>query len=124
QAGTGLRARVAVDDDLAAAHARPLAGIDAAELTPCRAAHHERPAAHARSGSVAGVALDVQFAAAHPGTRVHPDVARDRESPRCHARADELHAAQVAFQADVVVGAGDSEELAHARALVAVPDGQ
>ena len=124
QAGAGLRAGVAVDDDLAAAHARPLAGIDAAELAPRRAAHHERAAAHPRSGPVAGVALDVQLAAAHAGPRVHPDVAGDREPPRGHARADELHAAQVALQADVVAGAGDGEELAHARALVAVPDRQ
>src|SRR3954447_21748751 len=61
-AGTGLRARVAVDDDLAAAHARPLAGIDAAEVAPGRTAHHERATPHARSGPVAGVALHVQLA--------------------------------------------------------------
>src|SRR5204862_6907741 len=124
RAGTGLRARVAVDDDLAAAHARPLAGIDAAEVAPGRTAHHERATPHARSGPVAGVALHVQLATAHTGPSVHPNVAGDREPPRGHARADELHAAQVPLQTDVVAGAGDGKELAHARAPVAVPHRQ
>jgi hypothetical protein len=113
-----------VDDDLAAAHARALAGIDAAELAPRRTANNERAAVHSRSGQIAGVAVDDQLAAAHAGPRVHPDVAGDREPPRGHACADELHPAQVPLQADVAAGARDGEELAHARALVAVPHGQ
>jgi hypothetical protein len=113
-----------VHDDLAAVHAHPLPGIDAAEPGSRRPADHERAAAHARSGPIAGVALDVQLPAAHAGPGVHPDIAGDGEPPGGHARADVLHAAQVALHAHVVAGAGDREELAHARALVAMPERQ
>src|SRR5215217_7520959 len=113
-----------VDDDLAAAHARPVAGIDAAEPAPRRTAHQEPATAHPGAGPVAGVALDLQLAAAHAGADVHADVAGDREPPRGHPRADEPDAGQVALQAYVLTVAGDGEELPHACALVAVPDGQ
>ena len=73
---------------------------------------------HPRAGPVAGVALDVQLAAAHARAGVHPHVARDGEPPRGHARADALHAAEVALEAHVVAGPGHGEELADARALV------
>ena len=95
-----------------------------AEPAPRRAAHHERAAVHPRAGVVAGVALDVQLAAAHAGPRVRPDVAGHREPPRGHARADVPHAAQVALQADVVAAARHLEELAHPRALLPVPERQ
>ena len=60
-----------MDEDLAAAHARPLTGIDAAELAPRRTADHERAAAHRRSGPIAGVPLDVELAASHSRPGVH-----------------------------------------------------
>jgi hypothetical protein len=67
----------------------------------------------------------VQLTTAHPRAGVHPHVAGDGEPPTGHARADELHAAQVALEAHVVVARSrDREELADPRALVAMPHGQ
>jgi hypothetical protein len=65
----------------------------------------------------------VQLAALHACPGVHPDVAGDGEPARGHAGADELHAPEVTLHANVVAAAGDREELAHPRALLAVPHG-
>src|SRR3954454_7454369 len=94
---------------------RPAGGPPAGP-PPRRAADDERAAVHASAGPVAGVALDVQLAAAHARPHMHPDVAGDREPPRGHAGADEPHAGQIALHADVVAAARDGEELAHPRA--------
>ena len=100
----------------------PLARIDAAELAPRRAPNHEPPAAHPRPGPVAGVALDVQLAAAHAGPGVHPDVARDGEPARRSSPAPtnftRLRSPSTRTSSPLP---GDGEELAHARALLAVP---
>src|SRR5262249_61798612 len=97
-------------------------GVDAAELPAGRAVDDQTPAAHPRPGPVAGVALDVQLAAGHPGARVHPGRPGDGQPPGAHRRPDELDPAEVALDAHVVLArAGDVEERADTGALVAVP---
>jgi hypothetical protein len=117
QAGPGLGTRVAVHDDLPAAHVL-------ADLVSRRAADNERPAPHPRTGVVTGIALNAQFAASHPGACVRPDAPGHRQPPGGHARADVPHAAQIALDPHVIAAARHLEELAHPRALVAMPNRQ
>src|SRR6185503_20086263 len=118
-----LVARVAVDEDLAAAHARALAGVRGAEPATGRAAHDEPPAAHPDARGVARVALDDDVAAGHLGAGVRSRVAGDSQPAAGHAGPEARDATEVALDAHVVAhAAGHGEQVADGRPPVAVPE--
>src|SRR6185369_9989594 len=83
QAGANLIASVPVHEDLPAAHPGALALPSSADVVPSRA-------------------LDDELAAAHASAGVHARVARDRQPAGGHACSQELDAAQVAFDAQLL----------------------
>ena len=125
QAGADLIAGVAVHEDLPAAHPGALALPGRAEVVAGGALDDEPAAAHAHAGEVVHGALDDELASAHARAGVHARVARDRQPAGGHACTQELDAAQVALDAQVLAALSrHREEVPDLRRPVAVPDGE
>src|SRR5262249_40616148 len=119
-------ARLASDEDHAAAHPRPAAAVGGTDQVSGVTVNVDLAAAHLGADPVAGISMHDDVAAAHLGTDVHANRTLDGDPATGHASSDPLDARAIAFDDDLSIPGIplDTEELAQSNGGVAVLHGK
>jgi hypothetical protein len=93
-------AGVAFNNDQSPVHSSPAAPVGASQAMSRIPPDMNTPSRHLSAGPVTDISKNMNFAAAHPGPKVHPGIAVYSHFSLFHSRCDVFDPAQVAIQDD------------------------